>query len=92
MEVDRFCDRLNQAGRDLISKNRSLLVSRTAALEAMSPLAVLSRGYLIAENGMHQMLRSIHQVTVGEHLTVQFSDGAALCRVENREVKELGKE
>ena len=92
MEVDRFCDRLNQAGRDLISKNRSLLGSRKASLEAMSPLAVLSRGYLIAENDRHQMLRSIHQVAVGEHLTVQFADGAALCRVENREVKELGKE
>lgn len=92
MEIDRLSDLILSSIRRTLSEKRSDLSSNSASLNAMNPMSVLARGYLIAENNQHAVLHSIHQVRNGERLTLQFADGRAACIVENREVREFGSE
>ena len=91
MEIDRLSDLLNGSVQKILSERYSALSSVSASLNAMNPLNVLSRGYLFAENDQHTVLRSVLQVTDGEHINLQFADGRARCVVEDREVREFGK-
>ena len=90
MEIDRLSDLLNRNVRKVLSDRHSALTSVSASLNAMNPLNVLSRGYLIAEDDQHTVLRSVLQIEDGEQVTLQFVDGRARCIVENREVREFG--
>lgn len=56
-----------------------------AALDALSPLKVLGRGYSVVQGQSGAITRSISQVELGELLTVQLTDGQLDCRVERKE-------
>ena len=56
-----------------------------AALDAMSPLRVLSRGYSLTEDGQGRLLRSVEGLNAGEQIRVRLSDGRLDCRVERVE-------
>ena len=73
-----------------ISRNNQRFIALTAALDAMSPLKVLTRGYAVAENEQGEILHSVRQVRAGEKLRVSLSDGAITANV--LEVKENGNE
>ena len=87
MEIDRLSDLISGGIGKALSERRAVLASDSASLNAMNPMRVLSRGYLIAENDQHAVIRSILQIRDGERLTLQFADGKASCVVENREVR-----
>lgn len=50
-------------------------------LDALSPLASLSRGYSVCRRSDGSLLRSVRQVKVGEQVEVRVSDGGLGCRV-----------
>ena len=83
-------NRLVSAENQNISRNNQKFIALTAALDAMSPLKVLTRGYAVAENEDGTILRSVKQVKRGERITVSLSDGAITANV--LEVKENGNE
>ena len=83
-------NRLISAENQNISRNNQKFIALTAALDAMSPLKVLTRGYAVAENEDGTILRSVSQVKRGERITVSLSDGAISANV--LEVKENGNE
>jgi exodeoxyribonuclease VII large subunit len=56
-----------------------------AELHAMSPLAVLSRGYAIAQSADGRLIRESESVAIGDKVRVQLSAGALHCRVEEKE-------
>ena len=56
-----------------------------AALDAMSPLKVLARGYAVATDVDGAVLRSAAQTQPGDTIRVQLQDGALHCTVNNRE-------
>ena len=56
-----------------------------AALEALSPLRVLGRGYSIAQKEDGTVLSSIEQVTAGEGLSLRLADGLVTCTATGRE-------
>ncbi len=66
-------------------KNRTRLCQ--ARLAALSPLAVLSRGYALLyrldENGERKIVSKLEQARIKESLTVQLSDGVLDVTVEN---------
>ncbi|MBZ4644743.1 MAG: exodeoxyribonuclease large subunit [Petroclostridium sp.] len=62
---------------------RELLKSICGKLDALSPLAVLSRGYAIAKGKDNKILRSVDSVTPGENIELQLSDGSIYCKVES---------
>jgi exodeoxyribonuclease VII large subunit len=90
MEIDRLSDQMSSGFQASFSGKREELISCKAALNAMSPMRVLSRGYSIAEDNCQNVLRSIKQISVGERLTLHLCDGKLGCVVENREVLEHG--
>jgi len=56
-----------------------------AALDAMSPLKVLERGYAIAQDTRGRVVREATAMTIGDPLRVRLWKGALDCRVEGAE-------
>lgn len=61
------------------------LAMAAAALDAMSPLRVLERGYAIAHDAEGHVVREAGAVTVGEAVRLRLWKGALDCRVERVE-------
>jgi exodeoxyribonuclease VII large subunit len=55
------------------------------SLDALSPLAVLKRGYAMAQDERGKLLRDARESTVGDRVRVRLSEGALQCRVEGLE-------
>ena len=85
MELDRFLAQLSAAGEKLLNGRRSDIAGSAAALDALSPLKVLSRGYLVASDQDGKTLKSVRQLFVGEHIRLRFIDGQATCFVDQVE-------
>ena len=92
MDVDRITAHLVSAGQKQIAERRQTLVQSAAALDAMSPLKVLSRGYVVADRGDGETVRSIKQLTKGDRVALRFADGKASCMVEELEDYHSDKE
>ncbi|HEX8145790.1 MAG TPA: exodeoxyribonuclease VII large subunit [Pyrinomonadaceae bacterium] len=73
---------LEASARARVDEARSRLAVAAAALDALSPLAVLGRGYALAQNADGRVLRTTRGVGVGEAVRVRLADGALRCRVE----------
>ncbi len=73
--------RLETAVSGVIRRKRAAYEARTAALDAMSPLKVLARGYSITirENG--DLVRSSRDVDIGEELRLRLAEGSVSCKV-----------
>ena len=61
------------------------LASKTALLDAYSPLKIMSRGYSIALCG-DQVIRSANDVSTNDHVRIRLTDGVIHTRVESTEV------
>jgi len=62
---------------------RERLGLAAASLDALSPLAVLHRGYAIAQDANGKLLRDARDVTVGDLVDVTLSKGKLRTKVEN---------
>ena len=80
--LDGMQRRLCVAQQRQLEANRRRQVRLTAALDAMSPLKVLTRGYTMAQTQQGILLRSAAQVQVGEQITLLLSDGHLQAQVE----------
>jgi exodeoxyribonuclease VII large subunit len=56
-----------------------------ASLDALSPLAVLQRGYAIAQKEDGSLLRDANQISIGEKVRVRLAKGRIDARVEGAE-------
>ncbi len=68
-----------------LEEARARLASAAASLDALSPLAVLRRGYSVAEDQGGVILRDARQVRAGEMVRLRLAEGALRCRVEEVE-------
>lgn len=66
---------------------RRTISERCATLAALSPLAVLARGYAVVETDAGELVRQATDVSVGDVVSVHLSDGQLLTRVTEKEVK-----
>ena len=82
---------LETAARARLEDARSQLSVAAASLDAMSPLAVLGRGYALAQDEGGAVLRSSSDVKGGERVRVRLSRGALRCRVEEIEGGEVSR-
>ena len=85
VELDYTRSRLIAAGERYLASRRQTFAQCAAALDAMSPLKVLGRGYAVASDAAGTVLRSAGQVQPGDAMRVQLQDGALHCTVNNRE-------
>lgn len=85
IDIDRLRDRLNSAQELRLKGCRHSFVALTAALDAMSPLKVLSRGYSMASDESGRCIKSVEEISTGSKLHLIFSDGSAECLVQSKE-------
>lgn len=79
----RARERLLAIGTSLHAPFASALGSSAAALEALSPLAVLGRGYAVCFSGDGRtVVRSVQAVDSGDAVSVRVHDGMIACRVQ----------
>lgn len=74
-------EQLPKAWSQAFGQHRKRLEMCAARLDAMSPLKVLSRGYSITER-QGRPIRFAQELAPGDPITVRFSEGAVLARVE----------
>ncbi|MCW5799071.1 MAG: exodeoxyribonuclease VII large subunit [Nitrospira sp.] len=81
--IPQLCKRLEQeARRGLISRRQSVAM-QVAALDALSPLAILQRGFSIVHTiSDGKVLRRASDVAVGEAVQVTLAEGQLVCQVE----------
>lgn len=69
-------------------ETKSLKLSALAGkLNALSPLAVLARGYSVAQKN-NEIIKSVSDINENDEIHIAFSDGGAICKV--NEVVENG--
>ena len=87
MLVDRAQERLIAALKGILKDGRGELARLSAALDAMSPLKVLGRGYAIAR-GSRGLITRADQAEVGQRLDVLLADGTLGCEIKEKEETE----
>lgn len=65
-----------------LEENSHRLDLATRELQALSPLAILARGYALVYDTQGKTLHNREQAKVGEHITVTFIDGSRKALVE----------
>jgi exodeoxyribonuclease VII large subunit len=76
---------LDAAASSSLDEARARLGVGVASLDALSPLAVLSRGYAIAEDESGKTLRAAREARSNDRVRVRLGEGALRCRVEEVE-------
>lgn len=79
--LDPLEGRLRSAMHRLLDRSRSGLGSRSAALHALSPLAILGRGYALATRAGGVPIRKATELVPGERVEVRVQTGAFAAEV-----------
>ncbi len=90
--LERNHEHLNEQTRHMawsmqriLERKKAALEKRASLLDAVSPLAVLGRGYSITKSAdTQQVIRAADQVKVGERLHVTLHQGQLDCEVTKR--------
>ena len=80
--LDDLARRLEYLGGSLLAARRRELGGLAGRLEALSPLAVLSRGYAIARTEDGHVVKDAARLHVGDRLDVLLHKGSVRCQVE----------
>lgn len=73
--LERACERVTRDARVRLHE-------ADVRLKALSPLAVLERGYALVQNERGEVVRSAAQLSAGDRVTTRLHDGAFTSRVE----------
>lgn len=83
MFVHQYTIQLNRAMPVMISSKRQQFRSVATSLQALNPLAILSRGYSVLElQPSGEIVRSCTQVQTGERVRALLADGSLACLIE----------
>ena len=63
-----------------LQKYHQRYLTAIAKLDALSPLKVLTRGYAMVQT-QQGVVRSVRQVSSGEHLNIRLNDGQIVTQV-----------
>lgn len=76
--------RMTHAMSAVLAGERTRFAALAAALDALSPMKVLGRGYAMVQDPSGSMVTSIRGVNAGDRVAVRLSDGVLACQVEDR--------
>ncbi|HEV2613314.1 MAG TPA: exodeoxyribonuclease VII large subunit [Gammaproteobacteria bacterium] len=74
-QLDHFEQKIKRAMQNLLQEKKLNLLELSRALNTMSPLGTLDRGYALLLDKDNNVLSSIKDVKVGEKITAQVKDG-----------------
>lgn len=75
MHLANITEKLEGAYGKIVADKKSHFLQKISQLEALSPLAVLSRGYSVAFDENGTLVKSVSDVKSGEKITLRVSDG-----------------
>jgi len=79
--------------RGIVERKRNALAVSASAVESLSPLGVIARGYAVAINSEKKVVKSVKSVRTGDTISLFLSDGKADCEILSlHEGVTLGKE
>lgn len=73
----RFCRAFDSTLGDK-ENNFAMLLGK---LNALSPLAVMQRGYAVAKESGGKIIKSVSQISANDDVKIEFADGNAVCKV-----------
>ena len=76
---------LNSQIKNLIDRKKLMLSSIHSNIKAISPLAVLDRGYAIVMNENGEALKSSKSLKVGDVVTTRLADGGFSANVSKKD-------
>ena len=82
MELLHLQQRLGDLSTAQLGRKRQRFSALAAALDAMSPLKVLGRGYAMAQDEGGNILKSAGEVSPGDRINVKLGQGALRCTVD----------
>jgi len=83
--LDHTVHRLAAAAKSCVDGEGRRFAAAAAALDALSPLKVLARGYAVAQSGDGMVLKSAAEVAAGERIRVRLAQGSLQCDVVDKE-------
>jgi exodeoxyribonuclease VII large subunit len=91
-QLDAQVTNLTAATRRQLLEGRAILERRTASLEALSPVAILNRGYALVFDATGGLVKDASQVKVGDEISARLARGRLNARVTSTEqgAKESG--
>lgn len=92
MDVEETQQRLDKEMTNRLMQRAERWQYLTNRLEAASPLAVMSRGYVMAVTSSGKLLTSIKQAEVGDRVTLHLQDGKMETNIQEKEVFTHGEE
>lgn len=92
MDVEETQQRLDKEMTNRLMQRAERWQYLTNRLEAVSPLAVMSRGYVMAVTSSGKLLTSVKQVEVGDRVTLHLQDGKIETNIQEKEVFTHGEE
>lgn len=84
-ELDKSADKLNFLVATKLGAAQTKLAKGAASLHALSPLAVLSRGYGLVQSEDGKSLSSVDGLKTGDNIHITMSDGSAWASVSSVE-------
>ncbi|MDR2877598.1 MAG: exodeoxyribonuclease VII large subunit [Chromatiales bacterium] len=82
VQIHSLARRLEQLMRQRLQHLGARLAHRSGELDALSPLATLSRGYAIVSAADSRLVRSAAQVRPGDEVRTRLAEGELLCTVQ----------
>lgn len=92
MDVEETQQRLDKEMTNRLMQRAERWQYLTNRLEAASPLAVMSRGYVMAVTSSGRLLTSVKQAEVGDRVTLHLQDGKIETNIQEKEVFTHGEE
>jgi exodeoxyribonuclease VII large subunit len=84
-ELEARSEAMAGAARNLLLQRRGRLERMQAALEALSPVAILERGYALVFDASGNLMKDAGQVKVGDRVEARLARGRVRARVEGTE-------
>lgn len=79
--ISEYKSALSAGLKNKVSENYAVLANLAGRLDALSPLAVIGRGYTFSKDDKGDLIKSVKKVKVDDKIAVQFYDGTAHCTV-----------
>lgn len=86
-QIDDLSHRMTDQYKHLHENRTQRLGSLAGQLQALSPLAVLGRGYAVCRTPDGQIIQDAGRLKIGDRMDVHFHKGEVICRVEHTRKK-----
>jgi exodeoxyribonuclease VII large subunit len=84
--LKHYCQTLASAMQFCLQSKRGKLDATVARLNALSPWAVLERGFSVTRVlPEYALVKDVHQVNVGQHVEITVSRGSMVCSIERKQ-------